>query len=273
MPLSPILAFEDHIRPAKLLLKLNRLLDADAAPLTGGELVEQLRRVTEAHVDEDLLVIHHALLTGVVRQRAEIHTADLKRGALKHLLRQAVVSACTALDAFLPALLRAHLPKVLVHRGRNFFPQGDKEVAEYFREVTFSITEVLAFQERSHDEAAEAISRKLLGLASFKYLGSPKGVSLTGKLLQLKEPWDAIADRLGQNREALSKQIDETARRRNDIAHRADRSSKDPDNPAQQEIAYALASAGVAAIDTVCHALDELVAERLRALRAEGPSP
>jgi hypothetical protein len=273
MPLSPLLAFEDHIRPAKLLLKLNRLLDADASPRSDGELVDQLRRVVEAHAEEDILVIHHALLTGVVRQRAEMQTADLRRAALKHLLRQAVVSACTALDAFLPALLRAHLPTVLLYRGRNFFPQGDKEVSDYFKDVTFSVPEVLGFQKRTPQEVSEAVANKVLGATGFKYLSSAKGVSVTGKLMQLKDPWDAIADRLGQNREALSKQIDETARRRNDIAHRADRSSKDPDNPAQQEIAYALASAGVAAIDTVCHALDELVTERLRALPAEGPPP
>ena len=46
-----------------------------------------------------------------------------KRCALCNLLRQSVVAACTALETFLPILLRDNLPEVIGLRGRDFVPK------------------------------------------------------------------------------------------------------------------------------------------------------
>jgi hypothetical protein len=267
MALRPIHAFDDHIRPAQLMLKLYRLLDSEEPVVDKGDLVDKMRGLVSAGADEDLLVVHHVMLTAVVRQRADLRAADLKRAALKSLLRQATVSACTALDAFLPALLRAHMPTILNHLGRGFFP-SDTQVKDYFKEVSFSISDVLTFQERKPIEVAEAIANKMLSAASFKYLGSAKGIHIAGELLQLRKPWDALANHLGQDSESLRKTIDTTTKRRNDIVHRADRSSDDPDSEVQQEVDPSQARHGVDVINNVCHALDELVDRRIRALQA-----
>lgn len=271
MPLKPIHAFDDHIRPAKLMLKLYRLLDSDDPILRDGAIVEALRGVASAGAEEELLVVHHLMLTGVVRQRAELRAADLKRATLKNLLRQSVVSACTALDAFLPALLRAHLPLVLTRLGRNFFPASDGDVKEYFQGISFDISEVLALQERTPQEAAETLAAKVLSAANFKYLGSAKGIHVMGCLLQLKQPWDALAAHLSQEKKALRNTVDLTTRRRNDIVHRADRASNDPDNEQQQEIEFSYAQQGVNIIDGVCHALDEVVAKRMKEIEGMPP--
>lgn len=268
MNIKPIHAFEDNLRAATLLLKLYRLLDADGPALSQGSLVDQLRGMVGAKADEDLLVLHHAMLTGVVRQRADMRPADLKRVALSNLLRQAVVSACTALDAFLPDLLRAELPLVISRMGRGFFPTSDGDVKKYFEGVTFDIAEVLGYQERSSYEVGEAIANKLLSAATFRYLGTVGGVHVTACLLQVKQPWDAFAAHLKQDKKSLRSNVEQTTRRRNDIVHRADHLAG-PEHgamPEQQSIEYSQAQSGVAVIDGVCHALDELVQQRRKEL-------
>lgn len=272
MALRPIHAFDDHIRPAQLMLKLYRLLDCDEPIVDKGDLVDKMRLLVNAGADEELLVVHHIMLTAVVRQRADLRAVDLKRAALKSLLRQSTVSACTALDAFLPALLRVHLPTILARLGRGFFP-SDPQVKEYFKDISFSISDVLSFQERTPLEVAEAIANKLLGTASFKFLGSAKGIHITGELLQLRKPWDALANHLGQDSESLRKTIDLTTRRRNDIVHRADRSTDDPDSEAQQDVDPSQARYGVDIINSVCHALDELVDKRIKTLQSAQAAP
>jgi hypothetical protein len=253
------------------MLKLYRLLDSEEPVVDRGDLVDKLRGLVSAGADEDLLVVHHVMLTAVVRQRADLRPADLKRAALKSLLRQSTVSACTALDAFLPALLRTHLPTILNRLGRGFFP-SDPQVKEYFREVSFSISDVLTFQERTSIEVAEAVANKVLSVAAFKYLGSAKGIHITGEMLQLRKPWEALANHLGQDSDSLRKTIDMTTRRRNDIVHRADRSTEDPDSDTQQEVDPSQARHGVDIINNICHALDELVDRRIRGLQS-APAP
>jgi len=270
MALRPIHAFDDHIRPAQLMLKLYRLLDSEEPIVDRGDLVDRLRGLVRAGQDEELLVVHHVMLTAVVRQRADFRSADLKRAALKSLLRQSTVSACTALYAFLPALLRAHLPTILNRLGRRFFP-SDTQVKEYFDGVSFGISDVLSFQERKPIEVAEAVANKMLGTTSFKYLSSSKGIHITGELLQIRKPWDALAAHLGQDSASLKKTIDMTTRRRNDIVHRADRSSDDPDSEAQQDVDPSQARHGVDIINNVCHALDELVDKRINSLQQTTP--
>lgn len=268
MTLPPIAAFDDHIRPAKLLLKLYRLLDTDDRVLHQGEVVEKLRALVEAKPEEELLVVHHLLITAVVRDRAEMRAPDFRRAALKNLLRQSIVSACTALDAYLPALLRANLPTLITRIGRNFFPTSDGDVKEYFKGITFSIEDVLTLQERPPQEAAEFVANRLLSDASFRYLGSAKGVGITGTLLQLKQPWDLLATHLSDDKKALKNTVDATTRRRNDIVHRSDRAQADPDNEAQQEIEFSQAFNGVTVIEKVCRALDELVKQRIKEIES-----
>ena len=108
--LSPRQIFEDNIRPADLLLKVFRLLDHDALN-TEAELHRALRELVKADKDEGLTVIYNEIFLGLIRERADIPAASIKRSALCNLLRQAVVTACTALETYLPTLLRNHCPK------------------------------------------------------------------------------------------------------------------------------------------------------------------
>ncbi len=101
--LSPQQIFEDNIRPADLLLKVFRLLEHDA-PNTEEGVLRTLRELVKADPDESLMVIYNEVFLGLIRERAEVPPSSIKRSALCNLLRQAVVTASTALETYLPIL-------------------------------------------------------------------------------------------------------------------------------------------------------------------------
>lgn len=253
---SPKQVFEDTMRPAELLLRVYRLLDCRHIQ-TEGQLVKQLGALVHAGRDEDLMLIYNEVFIGLIRESAQMPKSALRQHSLANLLRQAAVAACTALDTYLPALLRAELPWVIDDRGRDFLPQ-DASLEEYFKDLTFSLSETLRLLD--DPDASLFIANRILAHSSFKYLSSRKGIHAVGALLGLEKPWDQIAARLGRDKKELMNVIDETTRRRNDIVHRADRSQADPDG-AVQEIGFAWAQQAVDTIRHVCLALDELVHE------------
>ncbi len=266
LTVRPIQVFQQNIRPAELLLQVYKLLEGEEIS-TEKDMIDSLRLVVGAKPDEDLMLIYNHLFVGLVRESARMTRSDLKRTTLSNLLRQAVVAACTGLDSYLPALLRASLPTVLDMRGRQFVPQ-DKELRNYFQDFKFSLEETLRLLE-APEEGTTYIANKMLGWMSFRYLSSSKGVRVVGLLLVLNDPWALIAERLGRkNSNELEQVINDTAERRNDIVHRADRSARDPEGPIQ-EITLAFAEQAVDTIKHVCMALDELVKQRMIELRAQ----
>jgi hypothetical protein len=265
--LTPRRILQENIRPAELLLQVYRLLEYDALQ-TEGDMINALRTVVRAAPDEDLILVYNEIFLGLVRESSRMSRADLKRAALDNLLRQAVVVACTGLDTYLPAVLRANLPTVIDARGRNFVPQ-DKELMEYFKSFTFSLSDTLRLLGDPGEEATLFIANKMLRFMHYQYLSSSKGVRVVGLLLGLDNPWEQIAAKLGRNSSAdLETMIRRTSVRRNDIVHRADRSEEDPEG-APQTIGLAWAQQAVDTIKHVCLALDELVAEQASLLRAE----
>src|SRR5215813_10703738 len=133
--------FEDNIRPAELLLKVYRLLEHDK-PATEGHIVQAMRKVVNASDDESLMVIYNEIFLGLIRERAQVPHAAIRRNALCSLLRQAIVIACTGLETFLPALLRSNLHEVIRVKGREFIPK-DKELLGHLSGLKFELPDVL----------------------------------------------------------------------------------------------------------------------------------
>src|SRR5436190_668685 len=94
--LSPRQTFEDNMRPAQLLLRVYRLMNANDKILTEGKMVDDLRKIVSADIDEDLMLVYNELFLGLVRQRAQMPRSTLRQSTLCHLLRQSVVASCTA---------------------------------------------------------------------------------------------------------------------------------------------------------------------------------
>lgn len=264
--LSPRQTFEDNMRPAHLLLRVYRLLASNDVIVDQGNMIDQIRSMVAATTNEELLLINHELFLGLVRERADVKRSDLLERSLAHLLRQAVVTSCTALETYLPVLLRANLPIVIRIRGRNFLPADDQDIKTYFKELSFGLEEVLRLVD--DPEAPERISNKLLGYINYNYLSSKKGIHLAGVLLGLEKPWADIAEHLGSERKELMDTLEKTVERRNDIVHRADRSRDNPSGD-PQGISYVRTRQMVDTIDHICLALDELVGHRMRKFTAD----
>ncbi|MGI9069399.1 MAG: HEPN domain-containing protein [Pyrinomonadaceae bacterium] len=262
--LSPRQAFEDNIRPAVLLLRVYRLLENDTVH-TEHELVTAMRQLLSASADEELMLIHNSIFVGLIREGAQMPRASLKKASLCNLLRQSVVTACTALETYLPSLLRENLPTVIAVKGRSFFP-ADKDVQKSFEGMTFNLPETLRLL--NEPDAPQYIANKLLSFINFKYLSGSKGIYSVATLLTIDDAWNRISERLGQNVDSIQKQIDDTVGRRNDIVHRADRSQRKPDSDVQ-EIGYAWSKQSIDIIANVGYALDELVEARIGELKAE----
>jgi len=211
------------------------------------------------------MVIYNGIFLGLIRERAEVPPASIKRTALCNLLRQAVVTASTALETYLPILLRENLPEVIRLRGRDFVPKKDEDVKNQFKNLTFSLEEAARIL---NDPDALFIANKMISSLNFTYLSGKRGIHVTGVLLALDNPWQLIGAQLGRAEEEIRKTLDATVKRRNDIVHRADRSQDDPSG-ASQEIGYPWAKQAVETIRVVCLALDDLVTSRLNELKKQ----
>jgi hypothetical protein len=211
------------------------------------------------------MLVYNEIFLGLVRERAQMPGGTLRPASLNHLLRQSVVAASTALETYLPSLLRANLPIVIECRGREFVPR-DKDLKNYLRDFKFSLDDTLRLL--GDPDASLFIANKLLGFVNFKYLTGKRGIHAVGSLLNLDEPWEKISTRLSRDRSELETLVEDTTRRRNDIVHRADRPQSDPAGE-PKEIGYAWSKQAVDTISHVCFALDELVGTRMTELKEE----
>ena len=262
--LSPRQIFEDNIRPADLLLKVFRLLEHES-PNTETALLKSLRKIVKAEDEEGLIVIYNEIFLGLIRERAEVSVASIKRSALCNLLRQSVVTASTALETYLPILLRDNLPEVIRLRGRDFVPRNDEVFKNQFKELKFDLDEAVRILV---DPDPLFVANKMISSLNFSYLSGKRGIHVTGVLLALDNPWSLIAQQLGRAEEEIKKTLDATVKRRNDIVHRADRSQEDPGGSAQK-IGFPWAKQAVETIRVVCLALDDLVTSRLKELKQQ----
>jgi len=259
--LSPRQIFEDNIRPSALLLKVYRLLEHDR-PDTEGEVVQALRNMVGAPADEELMVICNEVFLGLIRERAEVSSATIRRSALCSLLRQAVVTACTALETYLPVLLQRNLEEVIKAKGRQFKLPDDEDLENQFSPLQFTLNDALRILDNPDPLF---VANKVIRSLKIAYLTGKRGIYVTGLLLDISDPWKQIASRLHRDPADLQAIVHATVNRRNDIIHRADRDRKRLDGP-PQEIGFAWATQAVDTIKHVCLCLDELVADRMSEL-------
>ena len=257
--MTPKEVFQDSFRIAELLLHLYRLLENEGI-VTEGETVTSLRVLLKAEADEQLQLLLNSVFLGCIREEAGVPTATLKPQSLSNLLRQAVVSGCTAYETYLSSLLAEHIFTVIELKQHEFFP-NDAEVAKYFEGLSFSIGE--AFRLLSQEERAVFLGTKIVTFAQKKNLGSVAGLKTVGLLLGLEEPWNQVAQRLHRETKEVRRLVNDCIERRNSIVHKADRKLEEK-GMEKQPIGYAWTRQAVDTIGHVCLALDELTVERIR---------
>jgi len=266
--MRPITVFESHFKAAQVMLKVYRLLDSDVNQTEQDSLVPQLREMMSSEPDEPLVLLLNDLFLGAVRERADLAPAFFGRPNLSLLLRQAVVSSCTAMDVFFPALLETHLPTVIQVRQRNFLPNAG-DVKNLFRDFRLRLDDIVPFlEEEKAEDRWDRLARRILDYCRDKTLSNVSGVSATMIMLGVQDPWRRIAQRAGTTESALQNQVKTLVKRRNDIVHRGDRLVGQTEGPAEA-IDYAWTSAHVNAVESVAHACDALANESTQGLKAE----
>jgi hypothetical protein len=265
---TPFINFESNFRSAETLLKVYRLLETPNGPQTEHALMQRVRDLLMANKDEELVLLINELFFGVVRENADVRHTIFKRDNLSLLLRQAIVAACSAIDVYYPALLRANLPRVIQVKQRNFVP-NDKNTRDFLREFSLSMDECLRL-------ITDAKPEQVLGEYFFEYVkrrnfSTSQGVAVSLQFLGVDDGWTKIATRLGTTKEPLSRQFDSLVSRRNDIVHRGDRSSKDPTGNIQ-DISFAWASSHVQTARHIVQASNELVLDAMNALYETVPT-
>jgi hypothetical protein len=262
--MTPKQVFEDSFRMAELLIHVYRLLDNDGLQ-TEGNMVTALRGLLECEKDEQVQLIVNAIFLGCIRESANVPTGQLRRPSLENLLRQAVVSGCTAYETYLSTLLAEHILTVIEVRQQDFFPT-DAEVVTYFEGLSLGINE--AFRLLNQDDRAVFLRNKIVTFVQKKNLGSVGGLKTVGLMLGVPAPWNTLAVHLHKERKDLTKTLSDAIERRNAIVHKADR-NLEADNLEKQPIAFAWTQQAVDTIKHVCLGFDELVTARMAQHRAE----
>lgn len=261
---KPLTVFNAHFRAAEGLLKLYRLLDSEAADGQHA-LMGQLRDIVQVRTDEEVVLLFNDLFTGLVREQAQLPSSFFRQPNLALLLRQSVVSACTALDVFFPALLEAHLPVVIRVRQRNWQPT-DNDARDLLRDFRVKVEELPGLLEaETAEERWQLFAARVIGHLGDKTLSNPQGIQATLAILGVDDPWQKIASTSGITAAALRGQIQSVVKRRNNIVHRGDRASGDMDND-PDPIDYAWANAHVNAINSTATACDSLAQSAVREL-------
>jgi hypothetical protein len=256
--------FEDSFRIAELLIHVYRLLENDGLQ-TEGDTVTALRGVLHCEQDEQVQLIVNAVFLGCIRESADVPAGQLRRPSLENLLRQAVVSGCTAYETYLSTLLAEHLLTVIEVRQQDFFPV-EQEVVKYFEGLSLGINE--SFRLLNRDDSAVFLRSKIVTFVQKKNLGSVVGLKTVGLLLGVEDPWNTLAAHLHKERRDLTRTVSDAIERRNAIVHKADR-NLEADNLEKQPIAFAWTQQAIDTIKHVCLGFDELVAVRMAQHRSE----
>ena len=262
--MTPKQVFEDSFRMAELLIHVYRLLENDGLQTT-GQLVTSLRGLLECEEDEQIQLVVNTIFLGCIRESAKVPGIHLKPQSLQNLLRQAVVSGCTAYETYLTTLLQAHVFTVIEVKQHQFFPE-DKDVKEYFKGLSLTIGD--SFRSLNASDRSFFLGQKVVNYVQAKNVGSLNGLTTIGLLLGLKDPWSQLAAHLQQDSELIKKIIGDSIKRRNRVVHDSDR-VREADGLEQQAISFDWTQQSVDTIKNVCLGFDELVTLRMAEYRAE----
>jgi hypothetical protein len=265
--MNPRDTFEAHFRSADVLVRVYRLLESEGGPTQNHELLGKAREMLELSDKEELILLFKQLFVGIVRERADLRQRFFGKDNLDLLLRQAVVAAFSALDVFVPSLLETYLPRIVLIRQRNFIPR-DGEARDLFRDFRFKLDEIWpVVEEESTSERWNIVARRMLDYCGSRTLSNESGISASMALLGVDSPWARIAERAGEKEQTLRERLRRVVSRRNDIIHRGDRPTRDPNGtPAGIDVVWT--HNHVSAIQTVALACYDLADARAQELAA-----
>ena len=151
------------------------------------------------------------------RSAARFPDAQMEEGGLDFLLRQAVIMACTSLEAFLWDMVCANASTVIrLRRSR---------AAEELKNLTLTLEEYIALEK--YDDPEQRFNKVLLKNFERKTLYDLKAIDQIANILAVHNFWDQVEKSCGEPASNLKRLISDLIARRNLIAHRADRPTDD----------------------------------------------
>lgn len=268
--MSPQEFFEVRFRAAEVLLRVYRLLDSDSASIPNHELLSRLRTALGTPDHEQLILVMNHVFTGIVREQADLSPRFFRRENLCLLLRQSVVTACSALDVFLPVLLEHYLPAIVRIQQRTFSPK-DGETKAVLARFRLDLDDAWTLvEEGDRQERLDLLTQRLLDYCRNETLANEHGIAATLSLLTIDRPWEQIATAAGEPESSLRRRVRDAIARRNRIIHHADRPQDNLQGPAAP-IEYTWTHNHVTAIQTVALACCSLAGKRLDSLQHAEP--
>lgn len=184
---------------------------------------------------------------------------------LNFLLRQSVIVACTALESFYWDALRENVLTIVRARKRG--------ADESLRKLTLTLDEYLSIQAFSDPD--ERLKEIILNNFERKTIYSPDSIDVIAKTLTVQNFWRKVAEKCGEPDTNLKRHIGELIKRRNCVAHRADRPdpraepAEETDGHGLRVISFAWVNLRVQTARNIVSASAEVFADTIRGLEQE----
>jgi hypothetical protein len=201
----------------------------------------------------------------VAKAVAPIPPSLLMPDGSNFLLRQAVVVACTALESFFWDALRENVLTIVRARKRG--------ADDTLKKLTLTLDDYLSIEGYGNRE--DRLKEIILKNFERGTLYDTSSIDRIARILTVTQFWPQIAKKCGLSETDIQKQISELIKRRNQVAHRADRPderanpSEDQDVHGLRAISYAWAHARVATARIVVAAAADIFAKTLRLLEKQ----
>lgn len=201
----------------------------------------------------------------VVRATAPIPQALLIENGADFLLRQAVVVSCTALESFFWDSLRENVLTIVRARRRG--------ADESLRDLKLTLDDYLSIENWA--DPNERLRQIILKNFERGTLYATGDIDRIATILTVRDFWNSVAQRCGQNARDVRRYLDELIQRRNQIAHRADRPNPDANPPEEQDghglraIGFAWVNVRFSTAKSVVNAANECFRQALHQLERQ----
>jgi hypothetical protein len=258
--MKPLTVFQHNFAAAENLIRLYDLLSGPTGEDNGSrEAIQAVKASLSIPEGERVFSLYNDRLLLIAREAAQVSTAFFHEHNLASLLRQAVVAACSALDAYFNDKFRENVMTVLLAKKR-YAPRKLKDLV-----MTFD--DYLSLE--SWADPSQRLQQILEKNLDRTTLSNSNGITDMTDILGIKGFWERVAQECGEKPSDLRRRIDEIAARRNDIVHRADRPKEhqEVNGSGLQAISRAWVNLRVQTAKSVVLASERIIDEEMRLLR------
>ncbi len=253
--------FNQNFAVAESLLQLFQVFNG----LSAQDLKEELRLAICAHWEvANNSVVHHACndrVTVLARAASPIPGSLVLSGGVDFLLRQAVVVACTSLEAFFWDALRENALTVVQARRTG--------ADETLKNIPLTLGDYMSIAQ--YDDPDFRLRQLILKNFARGTLYSADKIEEIAKVLTIQKFWEQVEKQSGEPASNLKRNAGELINRRNQIAHRADRpdEGEEADGHGLRPITFAWANARAQAARTLVSASAEVIGEAVKRLESD----